>query len=109
MPSAFPARSADTVLEGMVKRGEVDKVRAYCEGDVLNLFALYVRWARLTGRTDLEGHNASLESLVLCLESERRDRPHLGEFLDRWRVTDRPAPMFLPPPVYVTEMMMAAE
>jgi hypothetical protein len=26
-------------------------VRAYCEGDVLNLFALYVRWARLAGKT----------------------------------------------------------
>ena len=83
-------------VEGMVERGEIDKVRAYCEGDVLNLFGLYVRWALLTGRTDPEGHNASLESLVECLERERGDRPHLGEFLDRWRATDRPAPMFVP-------------
>src|SRR3954468_8694324 len=98
-------------VEGMVKRGEIDKVRAYCESDVLNLFTLYVRWARLTGRTDLEGHNASLESLVQCLESERRERPHLGEFLDRWRATNRPAPMFLPAlPMVASDMpMMAAE
>jgi hypothetical protein len=80
----------------MVKRGEIDKVRAYCESDCLNLFALYVRWALLTGRTDLEGHNTSLESLVRCLEAERSDRPHLGEFLDLWRATNRPCPMFIP-------------
>jgi 3'-5' exonuclease len=43
----------------MVQRGEIDNVRAYCEADCLNLFALYVRWALLTGRTDLVGHNAS--------------------------------------------------
>jgi 3'-5' exonuclease len=83
-------------VEAMVERGEIDKVRAYCECDCLNLFVLYVRWALLTGRTDLEGHNASLESLVRYLELERSDRPHLGEFLDRWRMTNRPAPMFLP-------------
>jgi len=81
----------------MVRNGEIDKVRAYCEGDVLNLFALYVRWALLTGRTDLAGHNASLESLAGCLEVERGDRPHLGEFLDLWRATDQPCPMFIPP------------
>lgn len=82
-------------VEGMVERGEIDKVRAYCEGDVLNLFGLYVRWALLTGRTDPEGHNASLESLTECLERERGNRQHFGEFLDRWRATDRPAPMFV--------------
>lgn len=83
-------------VEGMVERGELDKVRAYCEGDVLNLFGLYVRWSLLTGRTDREGHNASLQSLVECLEKERGDRPHFGEFLDKWRAADRPVPMFLP-------------
>ena len=39
----------------MVKRGEIDNVRAYCEGDCLNLFVLYVRWAFLSGRIDPEG------------------------------------------------------
>src|SRR3954470_10845325 len=58
-------------VEGMVKRGEIDKVRAYCEGDCLNLFVSYVRWALLTGRTNLEGHNASLASLIGRLELER--------------------------------------
>lgn len=82
-------------VEAMVARGEIDNVRAYCEADCLNLFALYVRWALLSGRTDAKGHNASLESLVRCLESEKDVRPHLGEFLDRWRATRRPTPMFV--------------
>ncbi len=83
-------------VASMVERGELDKVRAYCEADCLNLFALYVRWALLTGRTDAAGHNASLESLATCLEAERGGRPHLGEFLDRWQASERPAPMMVP-------------
>jgi predicted PolB exonuclease-like 3'-5' exonuclease len=83
-------------VEAMVRRGEIDNVRAYCEADCLNLFALYVRWALLSGRTDLTGHNAAFESLVDCLESERALRSHFGEFLDTWRASTRPVPMFLP-------------
>ena len=83
-------------VEAMVRRGEIDNVRAYCEGDCLNLFVLYVRWALLSGRIDPAGHNASLQSLIECLESERDVRPHFGAFLDRWRATSRPTPMFVP-------------
>ncbi|MGU3420746.1 3'-5' exonuclease [Methylobacterium sp. D54C] len=82
----------------MVARGEIDRVRAYCEGDVANLFGLYVRWAFLAGKVDASGHNASIESLVDCLERDRMDRPHLGEFLDAWRASQRPAPMLVPVP-----------
>jgi len=62
----------------------------------LNLFVLYARWTLLSGRADLQGHNESLGSLVRYLEAERGDRPHLGEFLNRWRATNRPMPMFIP-------------
>jgi predicted PolB exonuclease-like 3'-5' exonuclease len=80
----------------MVARGELDRVRAYCEADCLNLFALYARWALLTGRVDPGCHNASLESLIHCLESERAGRPHLGEFLDQWQASRRPMPITVP-------------
>ncbi|KAA2235899.1 3'-5' exonuclease [Salinarimonas soli] len=76
----------------MVEDGEIEAVRAYCEADCLNLFALYVRWALLTGRTDRAGHDASMESLVACLERDRERRPHFGVFLDAWRASRRPAP-----------------
>jgi 3'-5' exonuclease len=83
-------------VAAMVGRGELEQVRAYCEADCLNLFVLHVRWALLTGKVGAAGHNASLESLVRCLEEERGGRPHLGEFLDRWRAFSRPVPMFVP-------------
>jgi predicted PolB exonuclease-like 3'-5' exonuclease len=83
-------------VEAMVGQGEIDNVRAYCEGDCLNLFVLYVRWALLSGRIGPAGHNATLRSLIEYLESERETRSHLGAFLDRWRATSRPIPMFVP-------------
>jgi 3'-5' exonuclease len=83
-------------VEAMIRRGEVDRVRAYCEADCLNLFVLYVRWALLSGRIDLVGHNASLERLIESLEIERDARPHFGEFLDGWRSRTQPAPMLVP-------------
>lgn len=89
-------------VASMVAEGRIDDVRAYCEGDVLNLFALYVRWAFLSGRTDAAGHNASLESLVSYLAAERAERPHLGQFLDLWQASARPCPMDVapgPPPL----------
>jgi 3'-5' exonuclease len=72
-------------VAAMAARGEIARVRAYCGPDCLNLFALYIRWALLSGRTDAAGHDASLASLVRCPEDEREARPHLGEFLDRRR------------------------
>jgi predicted PolB exonuclease-like 3'-5' exonuclease len=82
----------------MVASGDLDRVRAYCEADCLNLFALYARWALLTGRVDPVCHNTSLESLIRCLESERAGRPYLGEFLDRWLASRRPMPITVPVP-----------
>jgi len=49
----------------------------------------------LSGRIDPADHNASLQSLIEGLECERDVHPHLGVFLDRWRATCRPAPMFV--------------
>ena len=40
-------------------------------------------------RLDLEWQRCDLASLVRCLEEERSGRPHLGEFLDRWRASAR--------------------
>jgi predicted PolB exonuclease-like 3'-5' exonuclease len=85
-------------VAAMVERGELARVRAYGGADCLNRFARYVRWALLSGRTDAAGHDASLASLVGCLEVEREQRPHLGEFLDRWRGSRRPVPMHVGQP-----------
>jgi predicted PolB exonuclease-like 3'-5' exonuclease len=81
-------------VESMVERGDMEGVRAYCECDCLNLFALYVRWGLLSGKTDADAHDASICSLISCLEAERHSRPHFGEFLDSWRTSRQPSPMF---------------
>ncbi|MWV24675.1 3'-5' exonuclease [Methylobacterium sp. 2A] len=78
-----------------IARGDLAGVRAYCETDTLNSMALYVRHALLCGKTDAEGHDASLRSLVDYLAAEGRTRPHLRAFLDRWMSSSRPAPMFV--------------
>ena len=77
-------------VEQAVAEGRIEDVRAYCKADVLNLAGLYFRWAYVTGRTDAEGHDAAVASMMRLLASTRAERPHLGEFLDRWSVTQKP-------------------
>jgi len=72
-------------VEAMVGAGALDQVRAYCEGDVLNLFGLYARYGLLTGRMTRAGHEAALDSLTTYLTQARATRPHLGTFLDAWQ------------------------
>jgi predicted PolB exonuclease-like 3'-5' exonuclease len=64
----------------MVERGEVDKVRAYCEADCLNLFVLYVRWAFLTGRLDAAGHDARCRASWSACRGSARSGRILGRF-----------------------------
>ena len=70
--------------------GRLSEVRAYCETDVLNLYGLYLRWAYVVGKTDAEGYESAVAGLMSLLDVERKDRPHFGEFLDRWRKMQRP-------------------
>jgi predicted PolB exonuclease-like 3'-5' exonuclease len=72
-------------IQGMFERGELEKIRAYCECDCLNLFGLYLRWCMLIGRIDEIGFDDCRKLFEASLEKERLTRPHYGEFLDRWR------------------------
>ncbi|TWA85157.1 putative 3'-5' exonuclease similar to PolB exonuclease domain [Azospirillum brasilense] len=67
-------------VAGMLARGKLGKGWAYRESDVLMLYTAYVRWALLTGRTDLAGHNTSNDSLAECLVRKRASRAHLDDF-----------------------------
>ena len=84
-------------VQSMYAAGELDKIRAYCECDVLNLYALYIRWAYVTGQTDLLGHNAGMESLAHYLRSRGHERPHFLEFINSWESTKRPVPRSISP------------
>ncbi|SFU97726.1 MULTISPECIES: ribonuclease H-like domain-containing protein [unclassified Methylobacterium] len=74
-------------VAAMVAAGETDKIRAYCETDCLNLFVLYLRWAHLTGRTDAVLHDRSVVDLMVHLDGMRSSSPHLGRFVDAWRLS----------------------
>jgi predicted PolB exonuclease-like 3'-5' exonuclease len=69
----------------LVAAGEIGRVRAYCETDCLNLVVLYLRWAHLTGRSDVGAHDQAIIGLMDLLDRRRGTRPHLGRFLDAWR------------------------
>lgn len=79
-------------VQSMYDAGELHKIRSYCECDVLNLYALYIRWAYVTGQTDLLGHNDGMNGLAEYLRSREHERPHFLEFINAWESTKRPAP-----------------
>lgn len=81
----------------LVARGEIGRVRAYCETDVANLYVVYLRWAYLTGRTDAAGHDAAVEGLLRYLNEEGATRPHLAAFAREWARNGRCAPMRVGP------------
>jgi predicted PolB exonuclease-like 3'-5' exonuclease len=79
--------------------GDYAAIDRYCEGDVLNTFVLYLRWACFSARISARGHNASIQNLLDYLEAGRERCPHWGEFVDRWRASSRPCPLFVNEPI----------
>ena len=82
----------------MLAAGQIDRIDRYCQGDVLNTYGLYLRWAYFSSRLSARGHNASVKNLVEYLESVRAEQPHLGKFLNAWQASRRPCPLYLPEP-----------
>lgn len=84
-------------VASMIQAGEIERVRAYCETDTLNLAVLYLRWAHLTGRTDAGAHDRAVLGLMDYLDRERASRSHLGRFVDAWRASAGDRAMVDPP------------
>lgn len=76
--------------------GDYERINRYCEGDVLNTYVLYLRWAYFSTRMSAVSHNASIANLRDYLSSVRESRSHLGEFLDHWQASERPCPLEVP-------------
>lgn len=93
----LPGKGEDhgSMVEALAAAGEIDRVRSYCETDVLNTLGLYYRWSLMSGASTAEDHDASMAGLADYLARERVARPHLGVFLDRWASSSRPRPMLL--------------
>jgi predicted PolB exonuclease-like 3'-5' exonuclease len=75
----------------MFHDGKLQEIAAYCETDVLNLYGVFLRWAYLTGRIDIQNLEQSLAGITSFLAEHESARPHLGRFLHASPAL-RPAP-----------------
>ncbi len=66
--------------------GQIDAIRDYCETDVLNTYLVYLRFQQIRGvlnAGELEYEQNRLRGFLAD-----SGRPHLAEFLARWRALD---------------------
>jgi predicted PolB exonuclease-like 3'-5' exonuclease len=60
-------------IESMFEAGQIEKIAAYCECDVLNLYAIYLRWLLVTGQMDGEPTRiVRRNSPTFCAPTKRR-------------------------------------
>ena len=76
--------------------GDYAAISQYCEGDVLNTYLLYLRWAYFSTRLSVHSHNLSVQNLLDYLEAGQEEHLHWGEFVERWQANPRPCPVFIP-------------
>lgn len=65
-----------------IRAGEHDRVRDYCETDVLNTYLVYLRFELMRGNIDRTQYNTEQQRVREWLQAA--DKPHLEEFLDAW-------------------------
>ena len=64
--------------------GEVQRIADYCECDVATTYALYLRYALLSGEINYDGYHASISNFQAYLEEKSDHNPYLGDFLEQW-------------------------
>lgn len=65
-----------------IQAGEFDRVRDYCETDVLNTYLVFLRFQLIRGHLDNAGYARECALVRECLTEDRR--PHFRQFLDAW-------------------------
>ena len=80
----------------MLGEGRFAEISAYCTGDVLLTYLLFLHFAYFSGELSAEAHNRSVRQLIEFLELESEARPFLSEFLTQWQASTRPCPMPVP-------------
>jgi len=81
----FPGKlgmSGDQVWE-TYSRGELQKIRHYCETDVLNTYLIFLRFELIRGYLTKEGYLQECQRVRDSLA----DKSHFKEFLEAWEVT----------------------
>lgn len=62
--------------------GEIGKIRAYCETDVLNTFLVYLKWESVRGNLDQKLFDRECAMVRAWLKDS--GKPHFEEFLEVW-------------------------
>ncbi|MFQ5634533.1 MAG: 3'-5' exonuclease [Gammaproteobacteria bacterium] len=68
--------------------GKIDKIRQYCETDVLNTYLVFLRFQHMRGILDEAQLGIELDRVRRFLESETE--AHFRQFLDAWSGTESP-------------------
>jgi predicted PolB exonuclease-like 3'-5' exonuclease len=68
--------------------GQIDRIRAYCETDVVNTYLLYCRFRKIRGQLDEPAYAAELQVVRDALAG--CDGPVWQEFLNAWPATPGP-------------------
>ncbi len=80
----FPGKlgmSGERVWETF-QQGGIDRIRNYCETDVLNTFLIYLRWELVRGNLDADRYHAECDRVRALLRES--DKEHFSEFLAAW-------------------------
>lgn len=71
-------------------RGEIVRIRRYCETDVLNTYLVYLRFEAMRGKLSPEQYAAEIARVQALLAAG--SEPHYAEFLRAWEALVREAP-----------------
>lgn len=83
----YPGKRGDGAyhVPEYVRQQEWQKLTAYCEGDVLNTWLIYLRWSLLKGQLLLPDYRDLVQHTIQFLLSQ----PQHAEFLTLWRETSQ--------------------
>mgnify|MGYP000742811376 CR=1 FL=1 len=82
----FPGKlgmSGDKVWSCWLNNG-INKIRNYCETDVLNTYLVFLRFEYLRGNLDQSGLKEEFELVRTSIDAEKKE--HFDEFLSSWEV-----------------------
>jgi hypothetical protein len=79
-PGKLGMRGAD--VWDAYRRGEIVRIRDYCETDVLNTYLIYLRFQLIRGRLSVAEHAAEIKRVRALLEEA--GKAHFAEFLAAW-------------------------
>jgi predicted PolB exonuclease-like 3'-5' exonuclease len=68
-------------VETYFKEGRIRAIAAYCEGDVVNTYRVWLRYELFCGRLSAASYEASETNLAAFVRSNTSSKPHLKEFL----------------------------